>query len=148
MRCVFAILFCLCVMLPISHAQTAGQSTSASEVIFDPVRFDDFGDISFKDDKARLHLLALVIEHLSPDRMIYLYAYAGRRSCAGEAQARALRARNYLVHERGLQEDRIVCKDGGYREERTLEVWVWVRGMKPPSPTPTPGLIPRKRKHC
>jgi hypothetical protein len=50
--------------------------------------------------------------------------------------------KNYLVSRRGLRAARVKFIEGGYRERRTMEMWVVRRGESPPRLTPT--LSPRK----
>ncbi len=57
--------------------------------------------------------------------------------CAGEAKARAVRARNYLVKKQGIAADRVIWKDGGLRERLSIELWLRPRAAVPPQPTPT-----------
>jgi alkanesulfonate monooxygenase SsuD/methylene tetrahydromethanopterin reductase-like flavin-dependent oxidoreductase (luciferase family) len=70
-------------------------------------------------------------------------AYAGRRACAGEAEARAKRAKEYLIKVRGVNAERIVTVDGGHREEPAVELYLVPPGARPPLSTPTvePGEV-------
>jgi hypothetical protein len=66
-----------------------------------------------------------------------IVVYAGRRACAGEAVARAIRARNYLIKEHGVGWDKVMWRDGGYREGLTVDLWILPRGAINLSLTPT-----------
>jgi hypothetical protein len=66
----------------------------------------------------------------------YIIAYGGRRGPAGEAQARADFAKNYLVNSRGIDAGRIMTLDGGFREEATTELWLVPSGAVPPTASP------------
>ena len=44
----------------------------------------------------------------------YIIVYAGRKACSGEAQARAMRMKRYVVEYRGVAWDRVIWKDGGF----------------------------------
>jgi|SRR5215204_1517013 len=63
---------------------------------------DRYGDISWEQEQA--HLDNLAIELLSNSNFIgYIIVYAGKRSCAGDAQHRGVRAKQYLVEHRGVE---------------------------------------------
>jgi len=118
MRFLLPIIICL-VTLPGAHAQQ-------------PRKFDEWGKIRFSDEKARLDNLAIFVTKNEPTWVVYLMFYDGQRSCAGELQARAVRAMKWLV-KRGVAENRIIWKNAGYREEFTVEVWTWRRDVGEPS---------------
>lgn len=99
-------------------------------------KFDEYGDIRFSHEKARLDNVA--IELLSdPKMVVYLWIYSGKRSCRGQVRARGARAKAHLVNRRGIAADRVVWKNAGYRQEFTVEVWVWPRGVREPTFSPT-----------
>ena len=98
--------------------------------------FDQYGNIAFNDEKARLDNYAIQLQN-EPGSQGYIIAYAGRRSRAGEAQARADRAKDYLVNTRGIDPGRIVTVDGGFREDLTVELWIVPTGATPPTASPT-----------
>lgn len=99
-------------------------------------KFDEYSNIPFNDEKARLDNFAAYLQQ-EPESKGYIIAYAGRRPHAGEAQARAERAKNYLIKERGVDAKRIVAIDGGHREELTVELYLVPRGVSAPTATPT-----------
>jgi hypothetical protein len=78
--------------------------------------FDSYGDIPWGDEKAHLDNFAFELKH-DQNLIGYIIVYAGRRACLGEAQDRALRAKNYLVKFYNIQKDRIRWIDGGYQED-------------------------------
>lgn len=100
------------------------------------IKFDEYGNISFNNEKARLNDFALQLQ-AQPDTQAYIIAYGGRRSCVQEAQVRAERAKNYLVNTRGIEASRIVTVDGGYREEVTVELFIKLSGGSAPVTLPT-----------
>jgi hypothetical protein len=134
MKLTLAFLLCL---LGLSNIQAQIQSNSERPIIRDPVKFDDYGKILWGDEKARLDNAAIHLQREPANFVLYLVAYGGQRACFGEAQARLLRAKNYLVGKRGLASSRVVSIDGGYREEQTVEIWLLPRDLGKPSPTPT-----------
>lgn len=97
---------------------------------------DEYGDIRFNDEKARLDNLAVELQN-GPDATGHIICYAGRRARAGEARARCERAKNYLISERGIEPSRVVTVDGGHRENLTVSFWAVPRGVTPPTPSPT-----------
>ena len=100
-------------------------------------KFDEYGDIAFNDEKARLDNFAIELQN-SPGSTGYIIAYGGRKPRrANEAQARADRAKDYLVNTRQIDSGRIVTVDGGYREDLTVELWICPTGAQTPAATPT-----------
>jgi hypothetical protein len=77
-----------------------------------PRKFDEYSNISFNDEKARLDNIAIYLQQ-KPETKGYIIAYNGQRARVGEAQARSDCAKNYLVNERGIQSERVVTMDGG-----------------------------------
>lgn len=98
-----------------------------------PRVFDEYGDLSFSDEQARLDNLALYLME-QPNSVVWYYIFAGTKSCAGEARRRAVRAKNYLVNKRGIQADRVLWVDEGYREDLVVELWLFPRDMRRPTP--------------
>jgi len=104
---------------------------------------DSYGDIAWEDEKARLDNFAI---HLleSPEYTGYIFVYAGRRACPGEAQARAVRAKKYVVEVRGVDASRVVWRDGGYRESGSVNLHLSPPGMEELPLVPT--LDPKEVK--
>src|SRR5215204_911389 len=100
----------------------------------------EYGNLRFRDEKGMLDHYASQLR-LDPDSVVYIFAFAGRMACAGEAKARAVRARNYLVKKHGIGADRVIWRDGGLRERLSVELWLSSRaahnnGMHPTADTP------------
>lgn len=112
-----------------------------------PQRFDEFPSISYDDDKARLDNFAIELQNM-PGARGFVIVYAGRTSRPGEADRLAARARDYLVGVRGIDPNRIVTVNGGYRERNSYELWLVPAGASPPQPTPTvrPEEVPPARR--
>ncbi len=96
----------------------------------------EYGNIRFRDEKAMLDHYASQLR-LDPNSVVYIFAFSGRVACAGEAKARAVRARNYLVKKQGIAPNRVIWKDGGFRSDLSVELWLRPRARTPPEPTPT-----------
>jgi hypothetical protein len=121
--------------LSMTFGSITGLPTSTLNL--DQVRiFDTYGNISWNDEKARLDNLVLQLRNES-SAVAHIIAYGGRRTCLGEAQARASRAKNYLVNERGVEFSRVIWRDGSYRENLEVEIYIFPRGVAEPSVTPT-----------
>jgi hypothetical protein len=99
-------------------------------------KFDEYGNIKRNDEKARLDNFANELQ-ANPGAQGYIIGYGGRTSRPGEGQARADRAKDYLVNSRGIDAGRIVTVDGGYKEEPATELWIVPSGATPPTASPT-----------
>lgn len=149
MKLFLTIVISLCVGQSIANAQEQQPSDPCPQPsgICDPRKFDEYGNISFGDEKARLDNVAAWLKD-DADDVVYLYAYNGRRGCIGAAEARAIRAKDYLVRERGIAPERVTWKEGGHREELTIEVWVEPREAKEPSASPTVDPSEARLRDC
>src|SRR5260370_5979907 len=94
-------------------------------------KFDEWGDIPFGDEKARLDNVAIQW-HNEPSSVVYLVVSAGRTACIGEAKARGFRAKNYLVRKRRVKTVNVVVIDGGYKEWVLTEIWFLPRTIGAP----------------
>jgi hypothetical protein len=100
-----------------------------------PEPFASLGDINFEQEK--LFLDNFFITLLDKKAMSYIIAYGGKRARPDEAKKRGARAKQYLVAVRHFRNDHIRVIAGGYREKRTLELYVVSEGVCPPTPFPT-----------
>jgi hypothetical protein len=106
------------------------RTASCSFTVNQPVvarKFDEYGDIRFNDEKARLDNFAIQLQN-EPGATGVIVAYGARTGPAGQAQARADRAKDYLVNTRGIDAGRIVTIDGGCKENLTVELWIQPQG--------------------
>jgi hypothetical protein len=120
-------------------------ATQASQTITLPPRviwdsFDDYGDIRFADEKARLDNFAIQLLNL-PASSGQLIGYAGQRTFPREMALRLKRAKDYLVNVRHLQSDRIISLDCGHRIDLSITLWLVPKGATHPS-CDTTSLIP------
>lgn len=144
---VLTIILLIWVMAP--HAQAQEPASPQPLQIGDPVKFDEWGDILFGDEKARLDNAAIYL-HNQPRNIIYLVIYAGQTACVGEAGARGMRAKKHLLS-RGIPSAQIVWIDGGHQREVSTEVWIWPPEMDKPSANPGLNLKPSEvelEKNC
>lgn len=147
MRSLFTAILCIC-LVPIGHAQ---EPASAQDLrIADPVKFDEWADIAFSDEKARLDNAALTVQKQMPRNIIYLVIYAGQIACVGEAKARGIRAKKHLVS-RGIAPAQVIWIDGGHQRKLRTEVWIWPPEIGEPSVFPEFNLKPsevRLERNC
>ena len=99
-------------------------------------KVDEYGNIRFNDEKARLDNYAIELQN-DPTAQGNLICYGGRRGRAGEAQRRCDRAKDYLVTTRGIDGSRIITTDGGFKEDLTVELWVVPSGATAPVASPS-----------
>jgi hypothetical protein len=131
-------------------ARTASCSTSVKPPIVPARKFDEYGNIRFNDEKARLDNFAIQLQN-EPNSQGYYIIYG---TCAGEGQARADRAKDYLVNNRGIDASRIVIVDGGCRADFSVQLWIVPSGAEAPAasmdgaidPCPECRRRPRRRR--
>ncbi|HKG15236.1 MAG TPA: hypothetical protein VKB12_18070 [Pyrinomonadaceae bacterium] len=116
---------------PASDSCTAGVVTAIVED-----RIDEYGDIRFEDEMARLDNFAIELQNW-PQGVGYIIAYGGRVGRRGEALKRAGRAKRYMTTVRGIPSEQVVIIDGGYHEDLTLVLKLRGRDLPPPTASPT-----------
>jgi hypothetical protein len=112
-------------------------------------KFDEYADLTFNDEKARLDNLAIQLQQ-EPGSQAYYVIFG---SCDTEGAARSARAVDYLVNNRGIDRARITVVDGGCRESLTVELWICPTGAGAPvasnsatvSPCPACKVKPKPR---
>ncbi len=115
---------------PACATRTASCSTQVRvPTVVEPVKFDEYGDIRFNDEKARLDNYAIQLQN-QPGATATIIAYG---TCEGQGQARADRAKNYLVNTRGIEASRITAIDGGCRSDLTVQLWIVPTGASAPA---------------
>lgn len=77
---------------------------------------DQYGSIGWQNEKARLDNFAIQLM-TDPSAVGYIFVHDGKNLCAGEAQARAIRAKRYIVEHRGVPWDRVIWRIDGFAEE-------------------------------
>jgi len=101
-------------------------------------KFDEYGNIRFNDEKARLDNYAIQLQN-EPTATGVIIAYG---TCEGEGLARGNRAKDYLVNTRGIDASRITVIDGGCMPELKVELWVCPAGATQPTPSTTGAVSP------
>ena len=95
----------------------------------DPQKFDQYGNLSFEEEQARLDNVALKLKE-QPDARVRIIGYDGGDLPEGTGVERANRAKDYLVNTRGVEFDRVVIgpkhPESGvtFLEEFALEFWI------------------------
>jgi hypothetical protein len=101
-------------------------------------KFDEYGNIRFNDEKARLDNYAVQLQN-EPGATGYIISYG---SCGNEGQERAERAKNYLVNTRGIDAGRIMIVDGGCMPQLKIELWIAPQGATPPAADTSGAVTP------
>jgi hypothetical protein len=127
-----------------SCSRTASCTTGVRPAPRTPAKFDEYGDIRFNDEKARLDNYAIQLQN-DPSAQGYIIGYG---TCSGDglcshtscivAQKRIERAKDYLVNTRLIDAGRIITVDGGCRADVAVELWVVPNGATPPAASGTP----------
>jgi hypothetical protein len=107
-----------------SCGRTASCSTPVKAKPALPRKFDEYGNIRFNDEKARLDNYAIQLQNEPSARG----AIVGYGSCGTEGVTRANRAKDYLVNTRGIDSGRIDVIDGGCRPELLVQLWIVPQG--------------------
>src|SRR5262245_27902282 len=93
--------------------------------------FDEYGAICWEDEKARLDNFAIALQNSNRTTLGHIIVYDGKRACRGEAIARAIRAKKYLVEYRKVEADRILWRWGGYQSEINTTLVISPGGASP-----------------
>jgi hypothetical protein len=91
--------------------------------------FDRYGNVAWEDEKARLDNFAIQLLQ-EPGYVGSIFVFNAPSMCRGEAQARAVRAKRYIVEHRGVPWNRVIWREEGYRKELVTTLWI----VKPDQP--------------
>jgi hypothetical protein len=106
---------------------TCSHSAAAStgiKPVAKPRKFDEYGNIRFNDEKARLDNFAIQLQNEPSSRG----SIVGYGSCGAEGTTRANRAKDYLVNTRGIDAGRLDVVDGGCLPDLLVQLWVVPQG--------------------
>jgi hypothetical protein len=123
---------------PSCTGTTASCTTGVKPPPKPALKFDEYGNIKFNDEKARLDNYAIQLQN-DPTSTGTIIVYG---SCEGEAQQRGDRAKDYLVNTRGIEAGRITVIDGGCRTDLTVQLWVVPSGATAPAADTTGAISP------
>ena len=95
--------------------------------------FDDYGPISWKDERFRLDNFAIQV--LNDEKSVgYIFVCRKVDGCPGEAQARAIRAKRYVVEHGGVPWNRVIWRVEGYCADVSTIVQPFPRDVTVPYP--------------
>jgi hypothetical protein len=77
--------------------------------------FEQYGAISWEHEKARLDNFAIQLQH-DENLVGYILVFDAVVGCPSEAEARAMRAKRYLVKVRGISWNRVIWRREGHLE--------------------------------
>lgn len=128
MRTIKALTATLILVALMSHVVTAADQRSR--------KIDELHGLDWEGAMARLDNFALELNNI-PNSIGVIIVYGGQRGRRGEAQAWGKCLKDYIVSRRGINADRIVLVNGGYRESIIVEIWQSVSKEFIPNPAPT-----------
>ena len=99
-------------------------------------KFDEYGNIRFNDEKARLDNFAIQLNN-EPGAKGWIIGFG---ACDAKGEERAKRAHDYLVNTRGVSDSSLVVRDGGCMPEQRVELWIQPVGAAEP-PISTDGKV-------
>ena len=104
-------------------------------------KYDEYGEISLREEKERLDNFAIQLKNETRVLGIII-VYGGLRAKRGDADARADRAKNYLINKHGIEAERIMTITGGNVEGSSVELWVGTPGKGHPTAIRTDAVEP------
>ena len=107
-----------------------GQSSPATK--FDSYNYLVTGD----DEAARLEAFVEALR-TNPSVIGYLIGYNATTTPPGVLRRRLYGDKRYLIEARGVEPNRLVLIEGGYRGKVTTEIWLAPKGSPAPTPSPT-----------
>lgn len=146
--------FLVLCLVAISFSQFSVHGTkpgTQTDQLVDHVRiFDEYGRTNWEDEAARLDNFAIQLMH-EPELIGYIFVINGLDVCPGEAAARGMRAKSYLVEQRGVPGNRVIWKEDGYSDEFRTVLQPAPREWKfsyPSFGSKTPPGAVRRMKNC
>jgi|ERR1041384_160063 hypothetical protein len=101
--------------------------------------FDQYGAISWNDEMARLDNFAIQLQNY-PNSIGFIVTVDADRGCPGEAKARAMRAKRYIVEHRGIPWNRVAWRVDGHDSDIRTSLWVVPIGVSLSYPFRGPSL--------
>ncbi len=127
MRTLKSILVCFSLLLVMTVDSSAAVESR---------KIDEVSNYNWEDLMLRLDFCATLLQN-EPAASAYIIVYDGRRSMRGEVQGWMDCIKNYMVERRGMDANRIKIVNGGYRENKTMEMWLVTSADSLPKATPT-----------
>lgn len=120
----------LCSLLLLFLTIASFQSASAQTENQAARKLDEFGDIQSSDLMARLDNFAIELQN-QPNTRGFIIIYRTRRDLPGLNHTLAMRMKDYLANNRGIDSGRLVNVDGGIAENLIQELWIVPSGSAP-----------------
>ena len=95
--------------------------------------FDSYFAISWENEKARLDNFAIQLQNY-PQALGFILVFDKSGGCPGEAKARAIRAKRYVVEHRGVPWNRVIWRHEGYTEDVYTKILIAPPGASVPYP--------------
>lgn len=92
--------------------------------------FDEYGNITFANEKARLDNFAIQMSNQSLSSGQILM-YAGQETYKNETAERLARAKSYVVDVREIDPNRIVITDCGFTQQLRIQLYIIPPGVTP-----------------
>lgn len=128
----FAVLLACYLVTPVEFCLA---QTNLSETY--SVKLDEYGDLNTDDEAAHLDLFAEKL-FKQPNLRGYIVTYDEPRMwLRGSYLRRIYGVGRYLTESRGIEANRVIVVDGGYKEKFTTELWLVPAGANPPTPAPS-----------
>ncbi len=110
---------------------SASATTKVPAVFVCGHRFDEYGDIRFEDEKARLDSFAIQLLN-DPESSGLIMMEAGQVTFENEASERLDRAKSYLVNVREIDPTRITTVDCGFAPDLNVRLYIVPLGVTAP----------------
>lgn len=114
--------------MPASYVVCLALSLIASLNVWAPVdsplKFDEFGHLTCKEELARLDNYSTALRK-SAGALAVVVVYGGRRDTKqGEVNARLFAIRDRLQKHGAVDSKRIITLNGGFREKLSIQLWM------------------------
>ena len=116
---------------PVGCERSGSKTTRVKSLIVCGLPLDQYGDIKFSDEKARLDNFAIQLLN-EPLSTGYILMSAGQETFKGEAAQRLARAKAYLVKVRRTDPTRVITVDCGYTQDLTVTLTIALPAAAPP----------------
>ena len=103
--------------------------------------FDQYGTPRWEDEKPRLDNFAIELQN-DKSALGFFLVSDKTGGCPGEAQARAIRAKRYMVEHRGVPWNRVIWRREGYRPFLQTTLLIVPPGVKVPYPLDSDSMSP------
>lgn len=132
------------ILLSLCLVQAVNAQDVGPPAILAPDKYDQWGDVPFTAESARLDKIARQLKEWSLS-IVYLIIYAGQTACKDEAKARGIRATEYLTNA-GIEPERVVWIDAGWQKKLVVDVWIWPPNLGRPQVATDQNLKPNEVK--